>query len=151
MCIIYECAVIFPCISSQSRSEAACRNITPPEMFSTNRHLPPYLSTCALRRWTSGRCWWWMTSTQSVDTCSTSCWAGDFLRWSSLSWSSSCLAALDGQYTTCTVWFKETCKCSGSRQIRTDIDVYIYSIHYTFSLWRPTLRWFFKFLIIVKW
>lgn len=45
MCIIYECAVLFPCISSQSCSEAVFRNITPSEMFSTNRRLPPYLLT----------------------------------------------------------------------------------------------------------
>lgn len=151
MCAIYECAVTFLCISSQSCSQAVCRDIFPSEMFSTNRRLPTYLSTCALRRWTSGRCWWWMTSTQSVDTCSTSCWAGDFLRWSSLSWSSSCLAALDGQYTMCTVWFKETCKCNSSRQIRTNTDVYICSIHNAFSLSCPTLMCFFKFLVIMKW
>lgn len=64
------------------------------------------------RRWTSGKCLWWMTSTRSDVTCCTSCWAGDFLLWSSSSWSSCCLEALGGQYMPCTDWCKEMCKCA---------------------------------------
>lgn len=66
---------------------------------------------CLCRRWTSGRCWWWTTSTRSGDICSTSCWAGDFLLWSSLFWSSSCSVDMDGPYTACTDWCKGTCEC----------------------------------------
>lgn len=72
-----------------------------------------YLLLCSSvhRRWTSGKCWWWTTSTQSVAICCTSCWAGDFLPWSSLFRSSSCSADTDGRSTACTDWCEETCEC----------------------------------------
>lgn len=68
-------------------------------------------SASFLRPWTSGRCWCWTTSTRSAAICSTSCWAGDFPRWSSSCWSSSCSAASGGRYTACTAWCTEMCKC----------------------------------------